>query len=900
MRSRVTLLLSSLLLLCTIDAGATTYHVRVDGNDSASGLNNTNNATTGAWRHIQKCGSESGDVGNTLQPGDTCIIHDGTYIEPEVDFFHSGTVSARITVQAEHQGLAILQSTANLVFPDCNHNIRIIASYITIDGLSFTVDPSDVGCTRGLGGYPMMIMAEETNQSSPSSPSTGTKGLWVKNNTFNFSPKRGTGVKTRQDDSLIENNIIHRSVELMWNDNNVLRNNQIYADSGSDPAVVLKGGLRNALVYNNTIHLLSNDQRGIIMGGCSCPTCHFDPATQYEVYNSVAFNNVIINEAGTSNGAAGLVFRGTSNSYLFNNVVINMNPAAFEVALGGSCGSFTVSNDNPTMLNNIFTGNNLFSVNAFTNFTGTKTIDYNDFYQFTSGVPTQTHPITGNPLFVNPASDWHLQSGSPGINSGTVVTANKYGGGTHVVNFDAGGTARPVGLTWDLGVWEFLLTNAVYWARPNGTHNITGNVNFCNSIRSTDASHSSTANASAPSTYGTIGAAVACAQVGGDIVNIRGDSGAYSNTTNHRIKSDNASITPSFALASGLSASQRTILQGAPGDPRPQLNVGDWFSTHLDNTPATSRRHYIHIKYLSINGAGGSFGSGGSIIQAEGLFYKLEDLQLTNAPEHTIISFVNDQTLESQNIGLEVDRVFTNASGVNQGQGYSMYTNGAQQNIHDSSFIGGRGVGIQIYHSDTGFTGNADDSTITRNYIEPWKSTDTTQNNGLCQGVAHDGSRSVLSNNVVYMLNCGTGLTSGDGIAIGYGAGGSSVQTKVYNNTVIGAISFGLNAVGGSQHQRINNLLVQNANGVGNAGLFSVNTTNIVSTSALTTFFVSGTDFHLRTGTNPAVDQGTTISAVPVDKDLVPRAQGPAYDIGAYERPLSGTPPAPPTGVTIQ
>ena len=44
-------------------------------------------------------------------------------------------------------------------------------------------------------------------------------------------------------------------------------------------------------------------------------------------------------------------------------------------------------------------------------------------------------------------------------------------------------------------------------------------------------------------------------------------------------------------------------------------------------------------------------------------------------------------------------------------------------------------------------------------------------------------------------------------------------------------------------------------------------------------------DYHLTAG-SPAIDAGTTIDGVVADRDNVPRPQGRAYDVGAYERPI--------------
>ena len=56
------------------------------------------------------------------------------------------------------------------------------------------------------------------------------------------------------------------------------------------------------------------------------------------------------------------------------------------------------------------------------------------------------------------------------------------------------------------------------------------------------------------------------------------------------------------------------------------------------------------------------------------------------------------------------------------------------------------------------------------------------------------------------------------------------------------------------------------------------------SVGANPSFVSPGSNYQLSSG-SPAIDKGTTISAVPYDKNYENRPQGPAYDIGAYEYP---------------
>jgi hypothetical protein len=69
-------------------------------------------------------------------------------------------------------------------------------------------------------------------------------------------------------------------------------------------------------------------------------------------------------------------------------------------------------------------------------------------------------------------------------------------------------------------------------------------------------------------------------------------------------------------------------------------------------------------------------------------------------------------------------------------------------------------------------------------------------------------------------------------------------------------------------------------------------TSNLVLPSPTdATWFVdaAGGNFRLVAGA-PPIDQGAALADLPTDYDGVPRPQGPAFDIGAFERPVAGSP----------
>lgn len=123
------------------------------------------------------------------------------------------------------------------------------------------------------------------------------------------------------------------------------------------------------------------------------------------------------------------------------------------------------------------------------------------------------------------------------------------------------------------------------WVKPSGIHDLSGDTSFCNQIRSTDSSHVSQSRADAPAVFGAIASAVACARAAGDVVNISGIDGLYSASDDrHTIKTDNFTITPSFALHSGTDGNP-TIIQEVPGDPYPDWRVPKYDQLAAESLP---------------------------------------------------------------------------------------------------------------------------------------------------------------------------------------------------------------------------------------------------------------------------------------------------------------------------
>ena len=242
--------------LAAVGASGSVYYVDVNGDDSAIGSAEAPFRTL--MRGVQGAG-----------PGDTVIVRDGTYDHVNavtggddspvnaspVIFYHSGTPSAWITVQAEHKWGAIL---------DCE---QLCDSYINLRNASFIVI-QDFVFTRGYkegihsndGAHHISLRRNriEYIANRPSSTNLGLDGIYTNPNCHDF---------------IIDGNIFHdigrtdvSSLDhgLYLRGSNFTIINNIFYNISHGWAIQMAGGLNNVLVANNTF-AFANGGRGHIM-----------------------------------------------------------------------------------------------------------------------------------------------------------------------------------------------------------------------------------------------------------------------------------------------------------------------------------------------------------------------------------------------------------------------------------------------------------------------------------------------------------------------------------------------------------------------------------------------------------------------------------------------------------
>jgi hypothetical protein len=422
-------------IVASTGALATDYYVA----PAPTGSDGNPGTASRPWATIQHAAT-------TMVAGDTAIVTDGVYTEPQIVFARSGTATQPITVRAQNKHGAILSSTSG-----CNANISLFASYIVLEDLVSQISPLNITCSilSSASGAAVRAWAGYAPYTVPdaSAPNTPFSHCVIRGMRVDPSPARGVGIKTNQDYCLVENNEIYSSLEAYNNIGNVFRNNEVYGHDIWGAALFGKGGVRNFEIYNNVVHISEGTTFGILIGGQSSRESLFDPAAGFEAYNSVAYNNVVINPTGNIVQALGMM--SAKDSALFNNIVAGRG----YLHLTTSVQPPQTVTENPVIKNNIFScvGYTVRDTTSYWAYTGTIDLDYNNFYECPDA-PEQANAVIGDPLFSNISFDWHVDVLSPVVGAGVPVSMPAYGGGYISVDTDKDGAPRTD--NWDLGIYQ--------------------------------------------------------------------------------------------------------------------------------------------------------------------------------------------------------------------------------------------------------------------------------------------------------------------------------------------------------------------------------------------------------------------------------------------------------------
>jgi hypothetical protein len=363
-----------------------------------------------------------------------------------------------------------------------------------------------------------------------------------------------------------------------------------------------------------------------------------------------------------------------------------------------------------------------------------------------------------------------------------------------------------------------------------------------------------------------------------------------------------------ITVPNGLSSSQPTIIEGegALG-----CAVAENCNTILDTDghDLPNGPQYITFRNFKITGQNHStgascirFADAGTPINS-GII--IDNVEMAYCWQHGIFTTSDLNNLTVRNFSIN----HTNAGGGTDttNAGHGAYLEGDNTlietgTVHD--IAGTVSLGIQIFDSAKG-------GSVANAIVRSVAFYNIPNNDGL---VVAGPNSTVYNNTFTKTLR---GYTHYGGSS----ARGCNTGAKFYNNTITGtaiAITIGIFASGCDNltAELSNNIVIGNTDsldlehgwtnsGTNNAGDMQTNWdvnssaqggtcgascgTSPVTLAAITDVTVSTSNFHLKSGTNSAVDAGVTLATVTTDKDGIKRPQGSGPDIGAYERSGSGT-----------
>jgi Right handed beta helix region len=421
---------------------ANTYYVSPSGNDSNPGTQ------TQPWKTIQK-------AANTLAAGDKVVVAAGDYSTQRVNISKSGASGAPITYQA--QGQVVMKGFV------------IQASYITVDGFEIAnTDYKSWDQATSAGIYLL-----------------GANNL-IENNYIHDAALEGIflvgwlsdGSNTKTANNVIRNNRLYHN-EMLGIDvngrNNLIENNEVWGTVQCMPKVVSAEGTcsnsngldadgmrfygQGHIFRGNYIHDIpygppgTNPSSGDYNGDAHIDCFQTWSDSYYEVASNILFEqNRCVNlqsQGMDENGTGWMITSNASNITIRNNIIETY--AGIDGALGGV--------RNLLVYNNLFVNSTSFNQwypkAILVNSGETGVIRNNIFYNqprtaidgSSSGV-TSDHNLTtsgATPKFVDSANhDYHLQAGSPAIDTGIAVDVTN--------DFDNG--LRPQGAGFDLGAFE--------------------------------------------------------------------------------------------------------------------------------------------------------------------------------------------------------------------------------------------------------------------------------------------------------------------------------------------------------------------------------------------------------------------------------------------------------------
>lgn len=430
--------------------------------------NNGNDANDGSFANPKKSAQNVFDDRANFGPGDTIILMGGNYQQKQ-DGRGYFMIFEDYPIGSESNPTTVMGYPGQDVFIDMR-TANPSGGYALFG--TYTVPSQDAGLVlsnfRGdSGGDSAMIMRATAYVRIVNAEIQGMEGLG-----------NGTGMISTHGSFLkILGNKVHNSGEnkfyhgVYWSNqgtDNEVAYNEIYDVRGGRGIQVYDAGsgpFFNFDIHDNVIHDVDRDAIGI--GGPS--------STGFKIYNNIIYRTGLGTApygggSGGNGGSSGLRFKaGNLVAEIYNNTLYDnqSDAGAFYLA---SATSLTIKN-NIIFADTCYRDNSA-GQTACTNNNGQKFYEQfslsdsvitasNNLWYSSASTPPQSppswdsSPVNSNPLFIdptNPARNFHLQSGSPAIDTGLNTLITK----------DMDGILRPQGTAFDIGAYEFCTTNCTF------------------------------------------------------------------------------------------------------------------------------------------------------------------------------------------------------------------------------------------------------------------------------------------------------------------------------------------------------------------------------------------------------------------------------------------------------
>lgn len=442
------------LLIVTMDSGLvyatgfiekTNYYVDgVHGSDTNPGT-----SVDRAWRTIQK-------AANTMVGGDTVYIRGGTYNERVTLEYKSNSSGHYITFTAYPGEQPIIDGTG--IDIDYGGGLFHVweTDYIHVEGLRLQ---NSNGAGIYIGQANRIVVARNYTYNTVKSGI----GIWGSSNVVVEGNDIELACNSHPNYPATEENIsiASRSFNVVVSYNYVHKAANIPDQYAGGEGINIKDGSHDILVHHNIVHL-DERQDGKPSNRLAFGLDAWSSET-YSVsfFDNIAYNNgigfVVESEAGgtardisvynniayNNKGAGYLIPNWEQNETSLKKNIEFINNNAYKNGTGISINSVKI--EIVIIRNNILSQNTQSQIQILAGAQPQTHIDHNLFYG--TGNPLGSDYVIGDPLFINPSNaDFHLRANSPAINVGTSNEAP---------NFDFDGIARPRGIHFDIGMFEY-------------------------------------------------------------------------------------------------------------------------------------------------------------------------------------------------------------------------------------------------------------------------------------------------------------------------------------------------------------------------------------------------------------------------------------------------------------